>query len=82
MSSQATRIKGDCPLEGKCRTENIIYKWIATTSGHPSNIYLGTAEGDLKKKDIITTSVLSIIKHKWIKQPWQKMFGNKSSDIA
>ena len=77
MSSQATRIKGDCPFEGKCRTENIIYKWIATTSGHPGNIYLGTAE-----KDIITTSVLSIIKHKWIKQPWQKMFGNKSSDIA
>ena len=44
------RKKEDCPLEGKCRTENIIYKCIASTSGHPDKVYLGTAEGDLKKR--------------------------------
>ena len=41
--------KEDCPLEGKCRTENIIYKCIASTSGHPDKVYLGTAE-DFKKR--------------------------------
>ena len=39
------RRKEDCPLEGKCRTENIIYKGI--TSGHPQKVYFGTAEGDI-----------------------------------
>ena len=47
MSSHATV---HCPLEGKCRTENIIYKCIASASGHPDKVYLGTAEGDLKKR--------------------------------
>ena len=37
-------------MEGKCRTENIIYKCIASTSGHPDKVYLGTAEGDFKKR--------------------------------
>ena len=40
------RKKEDCPLEGKCRTENIIYKCIASTSGHPDKVYLGNTEGD------------------------------------
>ena len=37
--------KEDCPLEGKCSTENINYKSIVSTSGHPKKAYLGTAEG-------------------------------------
>ena len=40
----------DYPLEGKSRTENIIYKCIASRSGHPDKVYLGTAEGDFKKR--------------------------------
>ena len=42
--------KEDCPFEGKTRTENIIYKCIVLTSGHPDKVYLGTAEGDSKKR--------------------------------
>ena len=42
--------KEDCPLEEKCRTENIIYKCIVSTSGHPDNVYIGTVEGDFKKR--------------------------------
>ena len=42
--------KDDCPLEGKCRTKNIIYKCIVSTSGHPDKVYLETAEGDSKKR--------------------------------
>ena len=53
------RKKEDCPLEGKCRTENIVYKCIASTSGPPDKLYLGTTEGDFKK--YITISVLSKI---------------------
>ena len=34
----------------KCRTENITYKCIVSTSGHPDKVYLGTAEGDFKKR--------------------------------
>ena len=37
--------KEDCPFEEKCRTENIIYKCIVSTSGH-----LGTAERDFSKR--------------------------------
>ena len=44
------RKKEDCLLEGKCRTENIIYKCITSRSGHPDKVYLGTAEGDFKKR--------------------------------
>ena len=40
-----SRKKEDCPLEGKCRTEIIIYKYIISTSGHPDLVYLGTTEG-------------------------------------
>ena len=39
--------KKDCLLEG--RTENIIYKRIVSTSGHPDKAYFGTAEDDFKK---------------------------------
>ena len=35
---------------GECRTENILYKYIVSTSGHPDKVYLGTAEGDFKKR--------------------------------
>ena len=45
------RKKEDCPLGGsRCRTENIIYKCIVSTSGHPDKVYLGTVEGDLEKR--------------------------------
>ena len=37
-------------MEGKCRTENIIYKCIASTSGHPDKVNLGTVEGNFKKR--------------------------------
>ena len=37
-------------MEGKCRNESITYKYIVSTSGHPDNAYLGTAEGDFKKR--------------------------------
>ena len=47
MHSHATvEKKEDCLLEGKCRTENIIYKHIVSTSGHFDKAYLGNAEED------------------------------------
>ena len=44
------RKEEDFLLEEKCRTKNIIYKCIASTSGLPDKVYLGTAEEDFKKR--------------------------------
>ena len=38
------RSKEECPLEGQCRVENIIYKCVASTSVNVNKAYLGTAE--------------------------------------
>ena len=42
--------KEECPLEGKCRANDIIYKCIASASGFPNKVYLGTAQGEFKKR--------------------------------
>ena len=41
------RNKGDCPLDGLCQTNDIIYKCVVSTKNMPEKVYLGTAEGDL-----------------------------------
>ena len=42
------RQKEKCLLQGKCRSQDIIYKCVVTATGHPQKVYLGTAEGDFK----------------------------------
>ena len=42
------RKKEDCPLEGKFRVNDVIYKCIASATGFPNKVYLGTAEESLK----------------------------------
>ena len=42
------RKKYKCPLDGKCRAENIVYKCVASVHGYPNKVYLGTA-GDFKR---------------------------------
>ena len=42
------RKKEECPLESKCRSEDIIYKCVLAATGHPQKVYLGTAEGDFQ----------------------------------
>ena len=44
------RKKHECPLDGKCRTENIVYKCVASVDGYPNKVYLDTAEGDFKQR--------------------------------
>ena len=39
--------KEDCPLEGKCSTNDIIYKCIASATGFPSKVYLETEQREL-----------------------------------
>ena len=43
------RKKEECPLEGKCRFEDIIYKCVVAT-GDPRKVHLGPAEGDFKQR--------------------------------
>ena len=42
--------KQECPLEGKCRPEDIIYKCVVTATGHPQKVYLGAAESNFMKR--------------------------------
>ena len=44
------RAKYECPLDGKCRAKSVVYKCIASTSINPEKLYLGTAEGEFKKR--------------------------------
>ena len=60
MHSHET-IKKDCLLNRKRRTENIIYKYIVSASGHPDKAYLGTAEGDYTQMNKTT-----LAKYVWV----------------
>ena len=42
--------KQECPLQGKCRSEDIIYKCAVAATGHPRKVYKGTAEGDFRQQ--------------------------------
>ena len=44
------RKKDECPLNGQCLAQDIVYKCIASTSMKPDKTYLGTAEEDFKKR--------------------------------
>ena len=44
------RKKHECPLDGKCRAENIVYKCFASVDGYRNKVYLDTAEGDFKQR--------------------------------
>ena len=44
------RRKHECPLDGKCRAQNILYKYVASIDGYPNEVYLGTTEGDFKQR--------------------------------
>ena len=48
--SCSCRKKHECPLAGKCRAENIVYKCVASVDVYPNKVYLGTAEGDFKQR--------------------------------
>ena len=44
------RKKNECPLNGQCLAQDIVYKSIASTSMNPDKVYLGTAEVDFMKR--------------------------------
>ena len=44
------RNKDGCPLKGQCLAQDIVCKCIASTSINSDKTYLGTAEGDFKKR--------------------------------
>ena len=47
------RIETECPLNGDCRKEDVIYKCTMLTTFQPQKMYLGLAEGEFKSKEII-----------------------------
>ena len=44
------RLKNKCPVNGKCRTRNILYKYVASTSMKLDKVYLGITEGDFNQR--------------------------------
>ena len=44
------RVKSECALHGQCQVTNIIYKCTVLSPDKPKTVYLGTAEGDFKKR--------------------------------
>ena len=44
------RNKDNCPLNGKCRSSNAVYKCDVITPNQPSKTYIGLAEGEWKKR--------------------------------
>ena len=40
----------ECPLNGQCLAQGIVYKCTASTSMNPDKPYLGRAEDDIKKR--------------------------------
>ena len=44
------RKKDECPLNRQFLAQDKVYKCIASTSMNPDKTYLGTAEGDFKKR--------------------------------
>ena len=49
------RNKDECLLSGQFLAQDIVYKFIASISVSPNKTYLGTAEGDFKKRYKIHT---------------------------
>ena len=50
------RTKSTCPLNGQFQTQDVIYKFIVSTSVNPDKTYLGAAEGNFKKHQNHTKS--------------------------
>ena len=44
------RKKHECPLDDKCRAENIVYKCIASVDGYTNKVFLGTAGGAFRQR--------------------------------
>ena len=44
------RVKSEGPLNGQCQVADIIYKCNVLSPDKPKKVYLGTAEGDFKKR--------------------------------
>ena len=43
------RSKQNCPMDGKCRSSNVIYKCISSVPNKPDKVYIGLTEGEWKK---------------------------------
>ena len=44
------RKKDDCPLDGACLTNNLVYKAVVTAAGHGNKEYIGMTEHELKTR--------------------------------
>ena len=50
LKSCNCRVKSECPLNSQCHATDIIYRCTVSSSDKPNKVYLGTAEGDFRKR--------------------------------
>ena len=54
------RGKNNCPMNGNCRVENIVYKCIVSAAEKSKeHVYIGVAEGDWKQRFQCHSEVMS-----------------------
>ena len=44
------RDKPNCPVDGKCCSQDVVYKCLVTADNHPNKVYIGLAEGEWKMR--------------------------------
>ena len=55
--------KQNCPLDGKCREKNVIYKCVASVPNKPDKVYIGLTEGEFKKRHSVHKTSFNHKKH-------------------
>ena len=50
LKSFSCRVKSECPLNGQCQVTGTIYKCTVLSPDKSNKVYLGTVEGDFKKR--------------------------------
>ena len=75
------RVKNKCPVNGECRTRNILYKYVASTSMKPNKVFLVTTEWGFKRfykhKNCSTTGLRPMTLSKYSPNTLQIRLGHR-----
>ena len=72
--------QGECPLNGKCRTKDVVYGCVATTTKVPFKYYIGGAKGEWKKRQRNHETSFRLEKHKTDTSLAKYVWDTKCSD--
>ena len=76
------RQKNDCPMDGKCRTMNTVYKRIASVPTKPDKSYIGLSEDEWKQCSPIMCEITVLPAYSNITKRCQLCFYEKYAIIT